>query len=221
MRIVLGTMALGFFVATATVGGQQPQFNPGTTCGRQSKGLPDFYYETVVRQIRPPEWPRSLIRISLGGERKLVLMTDGEKYELWTDTPDVPQGSIGEFLANLNESCRLPADPGKAVALISFKWETKELSRSKFEQLHLGFTRAVSAFASKAQRRYASLIKTKMGTIHLDSSYFQIVYDNDHEHIELGAWLDNADKTMDPVVKWSRDLNSVGRESFHRPFGRE
>jgi hypothetical protein len=61
-----------FIIATAAFTSAQQsmkRLNPGSPCGDQSKGLPDFYREAVLSYIEPPDWKHSLIRISVGGEK--------------------------------------------------------------------------------------------------------------------------------------------------------
>jgi hypothetical protein len=68
-----------------------------------------------------------------------------------------------------------------------------------------------------ADKRYSSLVKTKMTQICLDCLYFRIIYDNAHEHFELYV-QDVGDNSADAMVKWGRDVLRLAEESFHRPF---
>jgi hypothetical protein len=187
--------------------------NPGSVCGNQSKGLPASYYETVLARIQPPGWQNAVISITEGAERKLVLWTDGEKFKLWTDTPD--QENIDGFLLDLDQSCRLPADPADALTLMKFKWESKELSPDQFAQLHREFTSALSQYVSKTQERYEVLVSTRSHIVWMDAIRYPIVYDNNHEHVEVEAYY----VPDDPVVKWVLALKKLGEDSFHRSFG--
>ena len=54
-----------------------------------------------------------------------------------------------------------------------------------------------------------------MLTMHLDTLRYPIVYDNQHEHIELDVW-NSAD---DPMVKWVRQLKKLAEDKFSRSFG--
>jgi len=223
MRILI-TVAL-VFCAVASLQVQQkkaqpqPRTNPALPCGERSPGLPDFYYEAVLARIKEPGWQDSLIRIVVGAGMGLVLRTDGEKFELWTDTPEIPQNDIAEFLLNLDQSCRLPADPADAVALLKVKWERKEISSAQFAQLHNSFTQALSEYVSKIQGRYGSLIATRLSASYVDAGQYSIVYDNAYEHIESKAWDVPEHGIVNPMVKWVYELHKLAEDSFHRPFG--
>ena len=85
VRTFVGTSASVIalvFWPTPTPQNQRPQMqsNPGKACAERSKGLPDFYYEAVLERVRPPDWKKLLVRIIVGGERKLALWTDGDKF---------------------------------------------------------------------------------------------------------------------------------------------
>ncbi|MGB7333504.1 MAG: hypothetical protein WBD25_19110 [Terriglobales bacterium] len=147
-----------------------------------------------------------------------MLGTTGDQFQLWTDTPDLEQKTIHQFLRDLAASCRLPYNPADAAALVKVKWEVKELSATQFSQIHLDFTQAASGYTSKAQDRYSSLLKAKMLSMYLDASFLGIIYDNRHEHFELQV-LDEGDKSTDPMVKWGHGVLKLAEESFHRPFG--
>lgn len=193
---------------------QRPRTNPPSACGDQSLGIPAFYYEAVVSHFEPPGFHKSLISIAEGAEIKVVLVTDGEKFELWTDTPNTPQENVNEFLLNLDQSCRLPPDPADAANLIKVKWESKELSSDQFAQLHRAFTTALSQYVVNAQNRYNSLIVTPMLSIYTDAIRYPIVYYNNQEHIEVEAW----DIPEDPIVAWVHKLKKLAEDKFHRPF---
>jgi hypothetical protein len=200
-----------------TAQNQQVQNSAATVCEDQSKALPDLYYEAVLDRIEPPGSKDWLLSITLTGERKLVLGTTGEQFELWTDTPDMKGKTIGQFLKDLAGSCRLPYLPTDAAGLVKVKWENRELSPDQFSRIHEALMRAASAYVSVADERYSSLVKTKMTQICLDCLHFRIIYDNAHEHFELHV-QDVGDKSADPTVKWGRDVLRLAEESFHRPF---
>lgn len=206
------------------LGGQrqrQPKANPSSPCGKQSKGVSDFYYEAVLERIEPPSWGRPLIKIVVGGEIKLGLWTDGEKFELLTNMPPTPRKNVGDFLNDLDDSCRLPPNPADAVALMNLKWESKELSADQFAQLHRDFIRALAQYVAKMQDRYSSMISTRLYVIHLDSEGYSVVYDNSHEHVDIEAWNENEDHPVSPMIDWVHELQKLAEDSFHRPFGRK
>ena len=215
----LRILTVGALIFLSAASGETQQkaakTNPAAPCGHESAGLPGFYYEAVVARLTPPHFERSLISVAEGAEIKIVLMTDGEKFELWTDTPETSQKSVNEFLLDLNQSCRLPPDPADAAGLIKLKWESRPISAAQFEQAHSEFTSAISQYVSKAQARYEHLIEERMLTMHLDTLRYPIVYDNQHEHIELDVW-NSAD---DPMVKWVRQLKKLAEDKFNRSFG--
>jgi hypothetical protein len=153
----------------------------------------------------------------MGGERKLVLWTDGEKFMLWMNTPDIPQKSISAFLRDLDQSCHLPADPVNAAALIRTSWENKELSAAEFSQLHRNFTAALSQYVGTIQDRYSSITATRLVPIYVDSSFYRIVYDNHFEHIEIDAWNVLEPTKENLVVKWAHDLQKLAENSFRKP----
>src|SRR5208283_2533631 len=156
-------------LSSAQLKGQDPQpqlrRNPAAVCGDQSQGLPDFYYDAVLSLIMPPEWKHGLIRVMVGGEIKLALWTDGEKFKLWTDKPDIAQKNIYQFLLDLDQTCRLPPDPRDAFELLKINWQSKDLSAAQFAQLHRDFTGALSKYVVWIQGRYAEMIATRMKII--------------------------------------------------------
>ncbi|MGI0085835.1 MAG: hypothetical protein ACREBQ_12210 [Nitrososphaerales archaeon] len=214
LRIVVAVVACLFTVVSLQGQQRHAKTNPPAPCGDQSSGIPDFYYQSVIGDFLPPGFRGSLIHISEGAEIKLVLLTDGKKFELWTDTPETPIRSVNQFLLDLDQSCRLPPDPDDAVALIKLKWESRELSPDQFAQLHRDFTNALSQYVANAQDRYSTLVTTQMLSIYPDAIRYPIVYYNNHESIKIEAW----DVPTDPVSKWVHELKRFGEESFHRPF---
>lgn len=222
MRQLVTALVLTLSVGMS-VHSQQKQVstNPGSKCGEQSKGLPDFYYEAVLSNIRPPDWKASLIRIVIGGNTELALWTNGEKFKLWTDTLDNTKTSIEEFLLHLDRSCRLPADPADAASLIKVKWQSRDLSGDQFAQLHRDFTSALSQYSAKMQERYRPMIATRTSVINLDNEGYSVVYDSSYEHVELLAWNRNEDHPLNPMVSWVHELQKLAESVFHRPFGPE
>ena len=66
-----------------------------------------------------------------------------------------PQAPHWEFLADLAESCRLPADPADAVRLLNIRWESKQLQREQFESLHWDFMTALTEYVTTVRERSA------------------------------------------------------------------
>jgi hypothetical protein len=198
---------------------KHPHTNPGKTCGDQSAGLPDFYPEAVFAYIKPPGLERSVIRIVVGKSRKLVLWTNGEKFQLSTDTLDIPQENISGFLLDLDQSCRLPPDPKDAAALIKVNWEHKDLSAAQFAQLHNHFATALAQYVSKIRSRYSSQMSERKVLEYIHVEQFLIVYDNNFEHIEIGAWDLPENNVLNPMAAWVHELQKFATQIFHRQFG--
>jgi hypothetical protein len=202
---------------------KQARGNPVPTCRPQKLDLPYYYVEAVLEGIEPPNWRHSLIRIAVGTGVKVDLWTDGETFKLWTTT--VRYRDVEKILANLDQSCRLPAEshyadkPDAAAALIKVKWESVDLTSAQFAQIHQEFTNALLQYVSGAQARYAPMIETKMGVIYLDSDGFRIVYDNDYEHVETYVWDDPNQEQNLPLLKWISGLQRLAEDSFHHPVG--
>ena len=89
-----------------------------TICSDQKQSIPDLYYEAVLASIKPPDSKDLLLRIELNGEEKIIIGTTGDAFLMWTDTPELGQKSIIQFLRDLSDSCQLPYEPGDAAALI-------------------------------------------------------------------------------------------------------
>jgi hypothetical protein len=210
---ILTLAALVLFVAIPLPAQQPAPTNPGKVCGDRSKSLPDFYYEAVIARIEPPDWRPSLIKISVGRERKLALWTDGETFKLWTDTFEITQKNITAFLFDLDQSCRLPADPAEAAALIKVKWESLELSAAQFAQIHRDFTEALSQYVAKIQPRYGTIIAKRKIKVYLDAGGYSIVYDNMDEHVELYVW-DIDDEPVNPMLSWVHQLKRLAEQKF-------
>jgi hypothetical protein len=187
-------------------------------CHRESASMPGSYYWDVISQFEPPHFEKYPISIAEGAEIKIVLVADGDKFEMWTDTPQISEKGVNAFLWDLAEHCRLPLDPADAAKMIKLKWEKVDLSAAQFAELHRQFTEAATSYASRAQNRYAPLLSDYLSgerMIHLDGFRYPIVYDNQQEHIELQVW----DTAGDPMVKWVHDLKQLAESSFHRSFG--
>ena len=215
MKILIVAAVLLF--ATCPLAAQEPaQTNPGTICGDRSKGLPDFYYEAVIARIEPPDWKKSLIKITVGQEKKLALWSDGKTFKLWTFTSEMAQKNIDDFLLDLDQSCRLPADPAAAAALVKVKWDSSDLSSLQFERLHLDFTKALSRWVAKIQDRYDPLLAARSHILHLDAEGYSIFYDNSYEHFELVVWNMN-DEPINPMLSWVHQLQALAEEKFKRP----
>lgn len=222
MRAVIAStlvLCLGV-LTTSSVNSQEPkaqlQKTPAAVCGDQRAGLPDFYYDGVLSLIKPPQWRRGLIQIMVGGQIKLGLWTDGQEFQSWTNTLDISQKNIGQFLLDLAQTCRLPPDPADAAPLIKINWESKDLSATHFAQLHRDFTRALSRYVANIQGRYAGMIATGTYIVSLDADAYRIDYDNSYEHVQIDATNRNSD--LDPMVDWARELQKLGEESFHKPI---
>jgi len=216
---ILTVVALVLSVIGILTAQEPTRTNPGTVCGDRSKGLPDFYREAVLARMDPPDWKKSLIRINVGQEKKLALWSDDKNFRLWTNTPEITQKSIGEFLLDLDQSCRLPGDPAEAAALIKVKWESSELSSPQFARIHRDFTEAVSHYVVKIQDRYGAMIATRLLVVHLDSEAYSIAYDNSYEHLELEVWNMN-DQPVNPVLSWVHQLQRLAEERFKRSFSK-
>lgn len=189
--------------------------NPASTCGDDSAGIPDFYDTAVFDQLHPPDWEKSLIRISVGNQRKLVLWTDGEKFKLWTDT--VTPGNIEKFLHDLDRDCRLPPNPAAVTAFLKVKWESVDLSPAEFARIHREFTSASAQYVSKAQGRYNLMMQTKLRSIWLDAIEYTVVYDNNDEQYQVKV-IENS-KEYGAMLDWIHGLQMLAERSFHRHFG--
>jgi hypothetical protein len=219
MRVLVLLACLFFFVGVAVAQEGRDDAAPAKPCGNQAKWtIPDEYYSAVLADIRPVGLGQSLIRITTGGEIKLVLWTDGEKFMLSTDTFDLPQKSIWQFLLDLDRACRLPTDPNDAAALIKIHWEHKELSAAEFATIHERFSAALVNYVSKIQSRYSPLLPNRMIGSYVDAVQYSIVYDNNSEHIEIGAWNVPENHVLNPMATWVHELRKVAEASFHRSF---
>jgi hypothetical protein len=218
---ILAVAALVLFYSGQMSAQQQAQpakINQFAPCSDQTHGTPEFYYDAVVDHFKPPDfvYEHAIIKISVGQEQRLILLTDGYTFHLWMGRPDVPQENVYQFLDDLYASCRLPADPDDAAKLIKVIWESKELSQTQFTKLHEGFTSALSKYVSTLQHRYPALVATPTYTIALDATTHPIVYDNTNEHIEIKAPM-LADHPI-PITDWIKELQKLAEDSFHHPI---
>ncbi|MGB2677251.1 MAG: hypothetical protein WAN12_09230 [Candidatus Acidiferrum sp.] len=218
MRISVLAMLI-FFPAALL----RAQPSPEAKCTGGGLGLlTDAYYDAVVDRIEAPGKFDALITITTGRELKLVLRTDGEKFELLTNTFDNPNEHVHSVLDALAQSCRLPPDPKDAVALLKVKWETKELSSAQFAKMHGDFLVALSEYVSNTKERSKWMMETRLSGIYLDAWSFSIVYDNHTQHIQLVAWdVAEENNKLDPIANWGHELQKLAEESFHRPFLRK
>jgi len=213
-------VAFTMLISSAGVSAQQQtKRSVEHTCDEtENHRLTDSYYKAVLSYIEPPAWDKSLIRITLGRERKLVLITDGEKYELDTD---VPETSVYDFLTHLDESCRLPKDPKQAFSMIKVEWERSELSSAQFAQLHRDFTKALTEGVTQIQENYSAIIARKLYGVYVDAVRPSIVYEYSRLQIGIEIWDVQEDDKTDAIIEWVHTLQRLGEEKFHRQFRRK
>lgn len=215
----IGKLIWVFIIAIAAFANAQQsmkRLNPGSPCAAQSKGLPDFYREAVLSHIEPPDWKHSLLRISIGKEKKLALWTDGDRFRLWTNTFDMAEKTVGEFLFRLDDSCRLPADPAQAAALVRVKWESADLSAEQFAEIHQHLVDALSQYVAQSARKYPTIMSTKSSAIYLDARMFSIRYENGYERLTVDV-IDDP-KEQGPMLDWIYQLEKLAEGKFHRPI---
>jgi hypothetical protein len=219
LRFLDVTVRLLFFAMALQPAKTHAQLNREASCINQRKGVPQSYLVAVLAQINPPGWDQGLVKITMGAERKLALWTDGEKFRLWMDSPELPQKSISAFLRDLDESCHLPSNPLDAAALIRVTWESTELSAVEFSRIHHSLMSALSQYVDKVRDRYNSITETRLIPIYVDSSSYRIVYDNHFEHIEIEAWNVSEPTEENLLIKWAHDLQKLAQGSFRKPGG--
>jgi len=204
-------------LSTAPQYGTAPP-KPGSQCGRQSGDLTYSYKIAVVEQLEPPNWKRSLVRISIGTATKLDLWTDGHTFKLWTSKKTLKE--IDEFLLNLDKSCRLPAEPGDAAALLPVKWESADLTSAQFAQIHQDFLHALSQYVASAQERFDLMMQKKIQIVLLDATVLRIFYDNSYEQIQVDVFHDPdpEPKEHKPLVEWIRSIEKMAEDRFHHPI---
>lgn len=186
-------------------------------CPAGGQGLDTYwYYKAVLDQIRPPDWARYSLTISFSPkpQTKLILRTNGEKFELSRGEPDT---NVSDLLEALDRACRLPPNPADAADMIKVNWENAEVSAGDFGRLHSDFTAALSRYTTDIQMRYASVL-SEGGVIHLHTPEYSIVYDNHgFEHIEVEAWDETGDPVkMNPLIKWVHAILKLNEKSFPR-----
>lgn len=180
----------------------------------QNGTIPHSYYHEVTKDIRPPGAEKFIITITVGTEQKIILRTDGQRFELLAGTPELPQHTVSDFLFNLAENCRLPADPAAAAALIKIKWERKQLEPAQFENLHKQFADALSQYVLHIEQRYPELIASGGVEMYLDAESHSVTYDNRNgEHI-IVVVQHNEDR---PMRDWIHQLKQLTEQSFGHP----
>jgi hypothetical protein len=196
-----------------------PKTNPGLPCGSDGASVPYSYDQAVLNGIKPPveQGKRQLITIMVGREKPIVLQTDGEEFAIRTATPQIAQKNIYAFLEDLNDSCRLPADPDDAIKLIPFKWESKDLTADEFGQLHADFSKALLQYVSNMGDEYRSIVKSRMMSILLDATCYSIAYDNQN-YSEFNIEVCEGDKPSNPIVEWVHSLHIFAESIFHHPI---
>jgi len=197
---------------------QAPPKSPQACPHKDGWTIPDEYYFRVIDGIHAPGETHTLLHIKVGGEIKLVLWTDGDKFSLSTNVLDIPAKNIGAFLLDLDHACKLPPDPRDALALINFRWEDKEMSAAQFAKFHDGLFSAAAQYISKARDRYPILLSERLISFPVDVWQYRIIYENSYEHIELDPYDISEDGKVDPIVLWVHDLKDFASASFHRDF---
>ena len=189
-------------------GGQPSQIRPdgGVKCGNAKDGIPPAFYQAVIASVKPPEWKHPLISVTLVDERNVVLATDGKKFKLWSSAPDIPHATISEFLRDLDQSCRLPADPAEAARMLKTKWKSKELSAVEFNELHREFVTALTQYIANIPTRYHSIMKEGTVGVYVDTALYTVTYDNSENHVELEVWDDPKPAYQKALVRWLRKL---------------
>jgi len=192
-----------------------PDGKPG--CGGARDQISYFYEESVLEQLQPPDWRRSLIRIAVGREKKLNLWTDGETFRLWTTNITLPQAD--ELLLALAQTGRLPLEPADAASQLKIKWESAPLSANQFAQLHQALNMALSKYVSSAQERYRPMLETRLTVTYLDTVSHRISYENGYERILVEVANDQSQNKA--MLDWVRSLEKLAEEKFHRSFSAE
>jgi hypothetical protein len=207
---------MGYALAsTASAATANPQTGPSAACAHL-QGM-DLTYDEIVGLIRPPDWDDQAVTITMGGADKLILRTDGDKkFELVAGEPVQP--GVYTFLIDLDNSCQLPPDPEAAAELVKMRWETKEISRAQFEQLHRDFTAALAQYATRINATYDSIISTHLVSTFLDAGLEMIVYDNQTDHVEVRAWNIERDRKSNPILEWAHEFSQFAADTFHRPY---
>jgi hypothetical protein len=124
--------------------------------------------------------------------------------------------SVGEFLLHLEDSCRLPADPAQAAALIRVRWESADLSAEQFAKIHQQLVDALSQYAGQAQRRYSTIMNTKSSAVYLDTRVFPIHYYNGYERLTLDVFDDPKEHAT--MLDWIYQVEKLAEQKFHHPI---
>ncbi|MGC2528616.1 MAG: hypothetical protein WA639_12770 [Candidatus Acidiferrum sp.] len=227
MKFGLVILAIALCSTSPLPSKQEQKATPisGVSCENAARALVSGeYVYGALKHVWPPSFPTSggiAVAVEVKPAVKLLLHTDGTKFQLWTDTVDVPGGNVWDFLEKEAESCHLPPDPADAVKLLNISWESKELSKEQFDQLHRDFMTALSNYVLEVQERSAYFIRTKFLGGGVDASNYPIVYDNSWEHFEIIDWDIPIENRTDPMIRWVHELQKFAEERFHRTFGRE
>lgn len=120
------------------------------------------------------------------------------------------------ILARSRPGLPLTSRASRCLSASQDNLESKELSAAQFAQLHLGFTSALSKYASNIQGRYAEMIATRISVVFFEAEAYSIIYDNNYEHVEIRAR--NRDEDLDHVVAWARKLQKLGEANFQTPI---
>ena len=194
-----------------------------STCEQGPNGLASSGYMDAITTEMDHEAPllsgylAPIIKITLtaSGHKKLVLQTDGERFELLQGAPS--DEDIWRRLDELGRLCQLPANPIVAVqkGLIKREWRREQLSKRQFEGLYTKLTTALAESANHARTRFRDLIATKESFVHFHSRRFEVVFDNRFEHFKVDQddFTDDP-KAMDPVTKWCREVLELEKQVF-------
>jgi hypothetical protein len=215
-----------FSLALAFSSHQQQRPGPRTlesVCDDQHKGLASgAYVFAVIRQVWPPTIPRGggiSIAVVLRPAQKVILHTDGSKFQLWIGNLHVPEGSVWVFLGNLADSCSLPADPAEAVKLLQMGWESRELQKPEFDRLHTDFMKALSQYVESVQERSRYFMAAKRYGGGVDASRYLIVYDNSWQHLEIDEWNLPINGKTTSMINFVKLLKSDAEQRFGRTLG--
>jgi hypothetical protein len=196
--------------------------NVRTSCDEQKHALESgVYADCALKHVWPPALPLSAgvsIAVQLRPAIKLLLHTDGSKFELWVGTAQIPKNNVLGFLEDLANSCKLPTDPANAVKLLNIGWEVKEVQRARFDQLHDDFLAALTEYTSSVKERTSYFMDTRLARVAVDATRYTIFYDNSWQHFEIQEWDLPINGQVTPMVKWTRELEGIAEQSFHRSF---
>ncbi|MHB8525931.1 MAG: hypothetical protein ACYDD2_07230 [Candidatus Acidiferrales bacterium] len=195
---------------------------PCANCKEQKNALASGAYGyAAMNNIWPPTFPVGAgitIAVQLKPEIKVFLHANGDRFELWVGTAQVPGNNVWDFLGDLADSCRLPPDPADAVKLLKIRWEVKDLQQKQFEQLHKDFMDALTSYVFTVQGRSAVFMAHKLQGGGVDASIYPIVYDNSWEHFKIDEWDLPVNGQTTSMIKWVHELKRFAEGSFHRSF---